>query len=121
MTTTPTKPRTDVLTDDMLARFDERAAIYDRENRFFDEDWAELRDSGYLLAAVVMVALLPSYDEVPADFPASVLYQFRLGSLAVQLTLWGVLGVVLAELVHRLIHRQVDRTPHSTPYAEVPR
>jgi alkylation response protein AidB-like acyl-CoA dehydrogenase len=43
---------TDLLTDEMLARFDSRAAIYDRENRFFDEDWDELRQSGYLLAAV---------------------------------------------------------------------
>ena len=42
----------DLLTDDMLARFDARAATYDRENRFFDEDWDELRNSGYLLAAV---------------------------------------------------------------------
>ena len=47
MTTT-----TDLLTDEMLARFDARAATYDRENRFFDEDWDELRQSGYLLAAV---------------------------------------------------------------------
>ena len=43
---------TDLLTDEMLARFDERAATYDHENRFFDEDWDELRNSGYLLAAV---------------------------------------------------------------------
>ena len=41
-----------LLTDDMLARFDDRAPVYDRENRFFEEDFAELRDSGYLLAAV---------------------------------------------------------------------
>jgi alkylation response protein AidB-like acyl-CoA dehydrogenase len=41
-----------LLTDDMLARFDERAPIYDRENRFFDEDFEDLRASGYLLAAV---------------------------------------------------------------------
>ncbi len=47
MTTT-----TSLLTDEMLARFDARAATYDRENRFFDEDWDELRQSGYLLAAV---------------------------------------------------------------------
>ena len=39
-----------VLTDEMLARFDERAPVYDRENRFFDEDWTELKESGYLLA-----------------------------------------------------------------------
>jgi alkylation response protein AidB-like acyl-CoA dehydrogenase len=41
-----------ILTDAMLARFDARVAQYDRENRFFDEDFEELRDSGYLLAAV---------------------------------------------------------------------
>ncbi len=38
-----------VLTDEMLARFASRAASYDRENRFFDEDFAELRSSKYLL------------------------------------------------------------------------
>jgi alkylation response protein AidB-like acyl-CoA dehydrogenase len=43
---------TELLTDDMLARFDERAPIYDRENRFFDEDFEELRRSGYLTLAV---------------------------------------------------------------------
>lgn len=41
-----------LLTDDMLAGFDERAATYDRENTFFTEDFDALRDSGYLLAAV---------------------------------------------------------------------
>src|SRR4051812_9563024 len=34
--------------DDMLARFGERAPIYDRENRFFSEDFEELRAAGYL-------------------------------------------------------------------------
>jgi alkylation response protein AidB-like acyl-CoA dehydrogenase len=38
----------DVLTEEMLARFDERAPVYDRENRFFTEDFDELRGSGYL-------------------------------------------------------------------------
>src|SRR5918992_5071007 len=41
---------TDLLTDEMLQRFDERAPVYDRENRFFQEDWDELRASGYLSA-----------------------------------------------------------------------
>ena len=41
-----------VLTDEMLARFDERAPLYDRENRFFNEDFEELRDSGYFRVAV---------------------------------------------------------------------
>jgi len=47
MTTT-----SDLLTDDMLARFDERAPVYDKENRFFHEDLEELRASGFLTAAV---------------------------------------------------------------------
>ena len=42
----------DILTDDMLARFHERAPIYDRENRFFQEDFEELRQAGYLTIAV---------------------------------------------------------------------
>jgi alkylation response protein AidB-like acyl-CoA dehydrogenase len=42
----------ELLTEDMLARFDERAPVYDRENRFFDEDFEELKGSGYLLLAV---------------------------------------------------------------------
>jgi predicted cobalt transporter CbtA len=40
---------------------------------------------------------------VPAGYPATLLYNFRIASFATQLTLWGVLGVVLAELGHRLV------------------
>ena len=52
MTTAVAPTRTAILTDDMLERFGERAAIYDRENRFFDEDFDELRGSGYLTCNV---------------------------------------------------------------------
>jgi len=38
-----------VLTDEMLARFAARAASYDRENRFLEEDFEELRAARYLL------------------------------------------------------------------------
>lgn len=40
------------LTDDMLARFASRAATYDRENRFFEDDFEELRAAKYLLLPV---------------------------------------------------------------------
>ena len=50
--TTIDRPTRELLTDEMLDRFDERAPIYDRENRFFDEDFEELKQSGFLLAAV---------------------------------------------------------------------
>src|SRR6266550_5920024 len=37
-----------ILSDQMLARFAERAPEYDRAGRFFEEDFKELRDAGYL-------------------------------------------------------------------------
>ncbi len=41
-----------VLSDDLLAACGERAATYDRDNRFFSEDFEALRDAGYLTLAV---------------------------------------------------------------------
>src|ERR1700730_11248747 len=41
-----------VLSEDLLERCAQRAAVYDRDNRFFFEDFEELRRAGYLLAAV---------------------------------------------------------------------
>ena len=41
-----------LLADEMLARFASRAAAYDRENRFFQEDFDELRAAKYLLMPV---------------------------------------------------------------------
>lgn len=40
------------LDEEMLLRFRGRAATYDRENRFFHEDFAELKDAGYLTLPV---------------------------------------------------------------------
>lgn len=40
------------LTEEMLVRFDSRAATYDRENRFFDQDFEELRAAKYLVMPV---------------------------------------------------------------------
>jgi alkylation response protein AidB-like acyl-CoA dehydrogenase len=36
----------------MLARFDQRAPLYDRDNRFFEEDFEDLRNAGYLTASL---------------------------------------------------------------------
>ena len=42
----------DILSEERLERFRERAAEYDAENRFFTEDFAELVEVGYLRALV---------------------------------------------------------------------
>ena len=46
------RPVGTALTEEMLARFASRAATYDRENRFFKEDFEELRAARYLLLPV---------------------------------------------------------------------
>ena len=59
--------------------------------------------AGYLAAVTVAAGLMPRFDEVPAGYPASLLWEFRTASLVTQATLWLVLGVALAELAHRLV------------------
>jgi alkylation response protein AidB-like acyl-CoA dehydrogenase len=49
---TTTTETTWVLSDDVVERCGSRAAAYDRDNRFFAEDFEELRDAGYLTMAV---------------------------------------------------------------------
>ena len=61
--------------------------------------------AGYLPVTISAMVLLPSYSEVPADFPATVLYEFRGASLLTQLALWATLGVALGELLYRLQRR----------------
>jgi alkylation response protein AidB-like acyl-CoA dehydrogenase len=51
-TSAATNSNRSVLTGEMLARFGARAAGYDRENRFFAEDFEELRAARYLLLPV---------------------------------------------------------------------
>ncbi|MEI9924731.1 MAG: acyl-CoA dehydrogenase family protein [Bradyrhizobium sp.] len=41
-----------VLSNDLLRRCAQRAAGYDRDNRFFSEDFSDLREAGYLTMAV---------------------------------------------------------------------
>jgi alkylation response protein AidB-like acyl-CoA dehydrogenase len=49
---TQTKTDSHVLSEDILARCLERAPVYDQENRFFTEDFEELRNADYLTMAV---------------------------------------------------------------------
>lgn len=56
----------------------------------------------YVVIVLVALGVMPRYDEVPPEFPASLLYEFRQASVISQAVLWGVIGVVLGELTHRL-------------------
>lgn len=59
--------------------------------------------AGFVLVTAVGYAFLPSFDEVPKGFPAAVLWEFRLATLAVQTALWAVFGLVFGHLAERLL------------------
>lgn len=46
-------------------------------------------------------AFLPAVNEVPADFPATLLWRFRLDALTMQIILWGGFGLIFGELAKR--------------------
>ncbi|MFF9349115.1 CbtA family protein [Streptomyces sp. NPDC014734] len=59
--------------------------------------------AGYVVVIGLAYAFLPSFNEVGKDFPATLLWEFRLATLAVQVTLWTVFGVVFGHLTERLL------------------
>ncbi|MFI7601858.1 CbtA family protein [Actinoplanes sp. NPDC049681] len=58
--------------------------------------------AGFLVVVVVGYVLLPTVDEVPATFPPSLLWNFRISSLGTQVTLWTALGLAFTALLSRL-------------------
>jgi len=59
--------------------------------------------AAYVAAVTVLLLALPTINETPTDFPADVLYEFRLYSLGTQVVLWAVIAVVFASTVGRLL------------------
>jgi hypothetical protein len=54
--------------------------------------------AAFIAVTAVAMLVLPDVDEVPADFPADVLWQFRLASVGTQLVLWTTIGLVFGAL-----------------------
>ncbi|MFE7778367.1 CbtA family protein [Streptomyces sp. NPDC057445] len=59
--------------------------------------------AAFAVAVGIALAFLPAGDPVPKEFPADVLWEFRLASLGVQALLWAALGLILAHLAHRVL------------------
>lgn len=64
--------------------------------------------NGSIAAAVVFVAIIaavqlsmPAINEVPAAFPAVVLWKFRVAAIGMQLIMWATIGLLFGALVER--------------------
>jgi predicted cobalt transporter CbtA len=55
----------------------------------------------YLVVVVAAGLALPTYDEIPATFPATTLYEFRAASVGTQLVMWAGIGLVFAAVAQR--------------------
>jgi predicted cobalt transporter CbtA len=63
----------------------------------------------YALAMIIVQAVLPAINEVPADFPAVLLWQFRVSALAMQVILWLAIGIGFGAWAERLLRAQGGR------------
>ncbi|MFJ4364694.1 CbtA family protein [Streptomyces chartreusis] len=74
--------------------------------------------AAFVLVIGLAFAFLPAVNEVPADFPATVLWRFRLSALAMQATLWAGFGLLFGELAERLLNpRPAPAAPASAAAA----
>jgi hypothetical protein len=67
-----------------------------------------------LLAAALFVAIiavaqlvLPDINEVPDQFPAVVLWRFRIASIGMQVILWTTIGLLFGIAAERILSRQL--------------
>ncbi len=57
----------------------------------------------YTVAMIVVQFVLPTIQEVPADFPAALLWEFRVSALGMQVILWAAIGVFFGWSADRLL------------------
>jgi hypothetical protein len=59
--------------------------------------------AGYIVVVVIAALLLPVINEVPEEFPAVVLWKFRIASLGAQFIMWATLGLLFGALTQRAL------------------
>lgn len=65
----------------------------------------------YLLIMFAVYWALPNIDEVPSEFPAALLWQFRIVALGMQAILWATIGLLFGELTERAQRQARPATP----------
>lgn len=60
----------------------------------------------YVVTVFVAQAVLPEINEVPNDFPATVLWDFRVASIAMQGVLWSIIGVGFGMMAESVLRKE---------------
>jgi hypothetical protein len=64
----------------------------------------------YLAVMIVAIRILPPVNEVPANFPATTLWNFRMASLGIEAVLWTTLALVFGALAERRLISPANRS-----------
>jgi predicted cobalt transporter CbtA len=77
-------------------------------------DWnaALIAAGSYLVTVIVVAFILPRINEVPDEFPAVVLWQFRIASFGMQFVMWATIGLVFGALTDRSLTMHQGRVAH---------
>lgn len=67
--------------------------------------------AGFVVVIGLAYEFLPVVNEVPKDFPAALLWRFRLSALAIQAVLWGGFGLLFGELAERQLNPKPAKAP----------
>ncbi|MET9293455.1 CbtA family protein [Streptomyces sp. NPDC003077] len=59
------------------------------------------------------LAFLPAVNEIPRDFPAVVVWRFRLASIGIQALLWAAFGVFFGYLAERAVRSRTAGLPRN--------
>jgi hypothetical protein len=71
--------------------------------RYGNWNAALLAASVFIVIIVLAQVLLPDINEVPDQFPAVVLWRFRIVSVGIQLILWATFGLLFGALAERVL------------------
>ena len=71
----------------------------------------------FVVAVGLAYAFVPAVNEMPKDYPANVVWEFRIAALAIQTTLWTGFGLIFGELAQRLLAPRpaAAAPPQATP------
>jgi hypothetical protein len=70
-------------------------------SRFGDWDATLIAAGSYVVLVAIAAILLPTINEVPEQFPAVVLWNFRIASMGAQLIMWATLGLLFGTVTRR--------------------
>jgi len=58
---------------------------------------------GYVVVVAILLGLLPTINEVPENFPALALYEFRLATIGMQLVIWTTIALAFGVLAEKAL------------------